>query len=109
MARYAPLTFDTAAGLPAPRSTIKPPKTVGPQSAAPKRGLLLRLFDAIVEARLRQAEREIARYLATRGKWTDQVERESARPGKVDAGFPTRTRANEDSLRRLVGHSNTVN
>jgi predicted sugar kinase len=94
MARYAPLTFDTAAELSAPRSTTKPPKAVAPKSATPKRGLLLRVFDAIVEARMRQAEREIARYLATHGKWTDQVEREIER--------------------RLVGHSagghpNTVN
>ena len=40
------------------------------------RGLLRRLFDAMIEARRRQVEREIGRYLRnTGGKLTDDVER----------------------------------
>jgi hypothetical protein len=47
--------------------------------AAPKRGLFLRLLDAMIEARERQAEREVARYLeALGGKFTDSTEREIA-------------------------------
>lgn len=47
---------------------------------APKRGLLMRLFDAMAAARMRQAEREVARYLAeTGGKFTDESEREIER------------------------------
>ena len=45
-----------------------------------KRGLFRRLLDAIMEARLRNAEREIGRYLAaTGGKFTDETEREIER------------------------------
>jgi hypothetical protein len=89
MARYAPLTLDTAAGLPAPRSTVSRSPA---QSAAPKPGLLQRMFDALIRARTIQAEREIARYLATsQGKWTDQMEREIERrlvdrPNRINAG-----------------------
>ena len=75
MARYAPLTLDTAAGLSAPRSAVSPPSA---KSAAPGRGILQHLFDALVRARTRQAEREIARHLA-RVRWTDQTEREVER------------------------------
>ena len=67
MARYAPLTFDSALAVPT-KST--------PATAAAKRGLFQRIFDAIVEARMHEAERQIARYLATRSKFTDQLERE---------------------------------
>jgi hypothetical protein len=46
----------------------------------PKRGLLLRLVDAIEQASMRRAEREITRYLrATGGKITDEAEREIER------------------------------
>ncbi len=46
----------------------------------PKRGLFLRLFDAIEQANMRRAEREIARYLrATGEKMTDEAEREIER------------------------------
>ena len=34
------------------------------------------MFDAIVDARMRQAEREIARYLEAHSKLTDRVQRE---------------------------------
>ena len=45
-----------------------------------KRGLFARLLDGIVLARRRQAEREIATYLAdTGGKFTDETEREIER------------------------------
>jgi hypothetical protein len=67
MARYAPLTYDSA--LTVARTTSKPARA----------SLLRRIYDAIVEARLRQAEHEVARFLATRGKFTDAVEREIER------------------------------
>jgi hypothetical protein len=45
-----------------------------------KRSPLRRLFDAIEQANMRQAEREIARYLSRRGgKFTDEAEREIER------------------------------
>lgn len=48
--------------------------------AARKPGLLRRLVAAMQEARMRQAEREIALYLArTGGKFTDEAEREIER------------------------------
>jgi hypothetical protein len=48
------------------------------QVPAPKRSLLRRLLDAVIESQQRRAEREIARYL--RGiKFTDDVEREIER------------------------------
>jgi hypothetical protein len=44
------------------------------------RGFLSRLFDAMVEARQRSAEREIAAFLRGRGKYlTDDAEREIER------------------------------
>jgi hypothetical protein len=44
------------------------------------RGLFSRLLAAMQEARMRQAEREIAHYLAdTGGKFTDEAEREIER------------------------------
>jgi len=47
---------------------------------APRRGLLARIFDAMVASRQRQAEREIARYLRNSGgKITDEAEREIER------------------------------
>ena len=46
----------------------------------PRRGLWARVFDAIWTARQRQADIEIARYLAlSGGKLTDSVEREISR------------------------------
>jgi hypothetical protein len=62
----------TTAGAPAK------PKAQAP--AAQKRGLLGRMLDSMMAARLRQAEREVARYLAdTGGKFTDEAEREIER------------------------------
>jgi hypothetical protein len=49
-------------------------------AAAPKSSLLSRLVGAMMVARTRQAEREIARYLNdTGGKFTDEAEREIER------------------------------
>lgn len=46
----------------------------------PARGLLRRLFASLQEARMRQAEREIALYLGHNGgKFTDESEREIER------------------------------
>lgn len=51
-----------------------------PVKAAPRRGLVTRMLDAMMAARMRQAEREVARYLAdTGGKFTDEAEREIER------------------------------
>jgi len=44
-----------------------------------KRNLLRRFFDALVAARQRQAEREIARFIESRGGFNDEVEREIER------------------------------
>ena len=45
--------------------------------AAPRRGFWRRVYDRIVEAQQRRAEREIARYLASHGGLlTDSMERE---------------------------------
>jgi hypothetical protein len=66
---YAPTAFF------APRDLVSaPPKAKsGP-------GLLRRLLKAMVDARMRQADREIARYLAsTGGRFTDATEREIER------------------------------
>ena len=52
------------------------------KAAAPVAGpsWLSRLFAAMTAARMRQAEREVARYLAdTGGKFTDEAEREIER------------------------------
>ena len=48
-------------------------------AVAPRPGFFTRLFDAIAEARMRQAEREIARYFAGGVKFTDEAEREIER------------------------------
>jgi hypothetical protein len=44
-----------------------------------RKSILARLFTAIVASQQRRAEREIGRYLATRGPLTDEVEREIMR------------------------------
>jgi len=49
-------------------------------AARPKRGLFARWLAAMMEARQRQAEREIARYIErSGGKFTDSLEREIER------------------------------
>jgi hypothetical protein len=53
--------------------TVAPAVKTGP-------GLFSRLYASLMAARLRQAEREVARYLAdTGGKFTDEAEREIER------------------------------
>jgi hypothetical protein len=48
--------------------------------APAKRSLFGRIIDSMMAARMRQAEREVARYLAdTGGKFTDEAEREIER------------------------------
>ena len=50
-----------------------------PQNAA-KRGLLGRFLDALIEARQREVERQVARLLArSGGTFTDSLEREAER------------------------------
>lgn len=49
-------------------------------AARPRRGLLSRLFDVLVAARMRQAEREIAAFVeGGGGRFTDETEREIER------------------------------
>ena len=49
-------------------------------NVAPQRGFFARMMDAMMAARMRQAEREIAHYLDdTGGKFTDDAEREIER------------------------------
>jgi hypothetical protein len=46
-------------------------------AGANKSGVLRRIFDAIFESRQKQADRDIARYLArSGGRFTDDIERE---------------------------------
>ena len=49
-----------------------------PAARAPAhRGILRRMFDALIESRQRKAEREIAAYIAhSGGRLTDSIERE---------------------------------
>ena len=55
-------------------ATYAPAKTTG------KRGFVARLLDTLMAARMRQAERDVARYIAeTGGKLTDEAEREIER------------------------------
>jgi len=68
MARTAPLTFDTATF-----------KTIAPAKGPARPGVLRRFYDAVIHARTLQAEAEVARYLETHCKLTDQVEREIER------------------------------
>jgi hypothetical protein len=61
----------------APRALAYPESKT---SSAPRRGFFARFLDALMAVRLRQAEREIASYLAdTGGKFTDESEREIER------------------------------
>lgn len=51
-----------------------------PAPAKARTGFFRRVLDAMMASRLRQAEREIAHYLAdTGGKFTDEAEREIER------------------------------
>lgn len=53
---------------------------VSQPAARPRRGLLSRMLDALVAARMRQAEREIAAFVeAGGGRFTDQTERDIER------------------------------
>lgn len=56
------------------------PTASGTKSVAPSQGFFARLFASIQDARMRQAEREIARFIDLKGgRLTDDVEREIAR------------------------------
>jgi len=60
-------------------NTFAVPRAAARQEPATK-PLLQRVFDFIVEAQTRRADREIARYLGARGfKFTDEAEREIER------------------------------
>ena len=56
-------------------ATLAPAAT---QLSAPRRRLWLRMLDRVLDARQRDAEQEVAQYLARRGKLTDSMEREIA-------------------------------
>jgi hypothetical protein len=54
--------------------------TYAPAKATRKRGLVARMLDTLKAARMRQAERDVARYISeTGGKFTDEAEREIER------------------------------
>ncbi len=55
-----------------------PVQTQTKKSTTPRRSLWRRFLDALIEARTRQAEREIARYMATK-RFTDASERDIER------------------------------
>jgi hypothetical protein len=65
--------------IPAPKTAAKAaPKAAAKPATTP--GFFSRMFQVMTAARLRQAEREVARYLAdTGGKFTDEAEREIER------------------------------
>ena len=68
MAHYAPLVF-----LPRDAAAAQ-------RSVPPRQSLFHRVWNAILEMRQRQVDREIARYLSsTGGKFTDSIEREIER------------------------------
>lgn len=54
--------------------------TYAPAKPTQKRGLVARMLDTLMAARMRQAERDVARYISeTGGKFTDEAEREIER------------------------------
>ena len=56
------------------------PSASSATKAAPNKSFFARLFASIQDARMRQAEREIARFIDLKGgRLTDDVEREIAR------------------------------
>lgn len=70
------MAYTTSANELAFTATYAPAKA----KVAPQRGFFGRLMDAMMAARMRQAEREIALYLDhTGGKFTDEAEREIER------------------------------
>lgn len=63
----------------APRDDVFTKASAQPD-APTRRGMFRRFLDAVMESRQRQADREIARFLQTRGgKLTDEAEREIER------------------------------
>lgn len=72
------MSYTTSANELAFTATYAPVKVA--TKVAPQRGFFGRLMDAMMAARMRQAEREIALYLDhTGGKFTDEAEREIER------------------------------
>jgi len=64
---YAARPSDFHSGVVAARPAVR----------VPRPGFFTRLFDALIDTRARQAERDVGAYLARRGfKLTDSVERE---------------------------------
>jgi len=75
----APVAARTAQARKAPAGAARTASRA-PANYIPRPGLLNRLFAAVVLMRQRQADREIASYLAgTGGKFTDSIEREIQR------------------------------
>ena len=78
MARSIP--FDIASTHIASPGVTSNATVATPASAPPKRSLLRRIYDVLVESQQRRAEREVANYLQRGGvKFTDNVEREIER------------------------------
>ena len=63
-----------------PSTTTLSQSAAAPASAECQRGLLGRFLDALIGARQREAEQQVARLLArSGGKFTDSLEREAER------------------------------
>ncbi|HVV62590.1 MAG TPA: hypothetical protein VHD14_12615 [Pseudolabrys sp.] len=70
---------------------VSPRELAFARADARKRGPFARFLAALMEARRRAAEREIARYLAhTGGKLTDQIERDIEHRFLTGSGFDRR-------------------
>jgi hypothetical protein len=61
------------------RTITATPAVAVPENRVTKPSIWTRLINAIAEANMRRAEREIAIYLQSGGKFTDETEREIER------------------------------
>ena len=74
------MAYTTSANELAFNAAYAPVAPVKAAKVVPQRGFFARVMDALMAARMRQAEREIALYLDhTGGKFTDEAEREIER------------------------------
>lgn len=76
-----PTDFHGAIPFKAPTQVATQVATLAPAAtplSAPRRRFWLRMLDAVLDSRQRDAERAVAQYVARRGKLTDGMEREIA-------------------------------
>ena len=83
-----PREFQSAVPFKYPAQQVASPQAATKPSIR-RRGFWRRLYDAVMLAHQRDAEREIARYVARSGKLTDSMEREIAERffGNSSRGF----------------------